>query len=298
MKPEYIHIFDSRRDTFKHEGVLQENIIIKARREDKWDINCKNHKVFISSSSGSGDINKSKIKKLPISEVINTRTKGKILRINNEESYQLAFERISSWAGSLCEYGLEVSTGPVVPFRVTSLISEKEDGKKPKTMLLWLQNIQPMQVIWPEKSGRKPQYIETSYESKKLLIPNKNYVLLRRFSAKEETRRLTAAPFINFQTSLKWIGLENHLNYVYRAHGNLSAEESFGLAIIYNSSFMNAYFRTLNGSTQVSATEIRAIPLPPLSIITQIGKKAMGCEDVVENIDTLAQLALQINRNK
>jgi adenine-specific DNA-methyltransferase len=292
MKPQYIHIFESRRDTFKHESVLQENIIIKAQRQDKWDINCKSHKVFISSSLGVDDIDKFKIVKLPIGEVLNTKTKEKILRINNEEHYQKAIETMSSWTGSLYEYGLEVSTGPVVPFRAIRFISE-EESEKTHTMLLWLQNVRPMQVIWPDTESRKPQYIEDSCQSQKLLLPNKNYVLLRRFSAKEEIRRLTAAPFVDFRTSIKWIGIENHLNYIYRIKGFLSEEESFGLSVLYNSSFFNAYFRTLNGNTQVSATEIRSIPLPPLNIIKEIGKKAITCENIVENIDKLAQLAFQ-----
>ena len=98
--------------------------------------------------------------------------------------------------------------------------------------------------------------------AKALLTPNRNYVLLRRFSAKEEARRLTAAPYIAADFGVPAVGLENHLNYVHRPGGTLSEDEAWGLAALYNSRLLDIWFRTVNGNTQVSATELRAMPLP------------------------------------
>jgi len=117
-------------------------------------------------------------------------------------------------------------------------------------------------------------------------------VLLRRFSAKEERRRLIAAPLLAGQLDADWIGIENHLNYVHRPGSSLTEEEAVGLAVIYNCELMDTYFRVLNGSTQVSATEIRKIPLPPLEVIREIGHRAKRQKLNNAIIEELAQRAL------
>jgi adenine-specific DNA-methyltransferase len=97
-------------------------------------------------------------------------------------------------------------------------------------------------------------------------------VLLRRFSTKDDQRRLIAAPLLKEDLQFEWIGIENHLNYIFRPGYPLSADEAFGLAGILNSSLLDRYFRTCNGNTQVGAAEIRAIRLPPLEAIARLGR--------------------------
>jgi len=58
--------------------------------------------------------------------------------------------------------------------------------------------------------------ISVATRKQKLLVPRTNMVLLRRFSAKEQKRRLTAAPFLAQDFDFEFIGLENHLNYIRR----------------------------------------------------------------------------------
>lgn len=55
-----------------------------------------------------------------------------------------------------------------------------------------MNHVRPLQTTWP-LAGHKPEYIQHQ-DAGAILLPNKNYVLIRRFSAKEESRRLTAAP--------------------------------------------------------------------------------------------------------
>src|SRR5258706_9461041 len=165
---------------------------------------------------------------------------------------------------------MEVSTGPVVPFRAAQFVSSSGNVPETHVPLLWMQNIRPMQINWP--LPRKNQYIAQE-DAKKLLLPNRNYVVLRRFSAKEERQRLTAAPYLA-EINTNWIGLENHLNYIYRPKGMLSVEEARGLAALLNSELMDTYFRISSGNTQVSATELRAMPLPSLEAICEMGRRA------------------------
>ena len=70
--------------------------------------------------------------------------------------------------------------------------------------------------------------------------------------------------------------------------GTLTAEEIFGLAALLNSHLIDAWFRSTNGNTQVSATELRAMPLPPLEAIHAIGREAMHSKSLAE-LDEMAE---------
>jgi len=273
VQPKRIHVFASRRDAFKRDKVLQENIIIKAQRNGATH----GQIVHISSSLNIPEVNHTKALKVPLSLVLDMSTKEKNLRIPENREQVSVLKKIESWNGSLALYGLRISTGPVVPFRAERFLVESHGGNGMNAPLLWMQNVGPMAIKWPRKTRGKPQYIRVQQDSLPLLVPDKNYVLLRRFSAKEEAQRLTAAPLIGGRLGSELIGIENHLNYIHRPGGSLSTDEAWGLAALYNSAFFNDYFRALSGNTQVSATEIRSIPLPPLDAIIHIGRMAREC---------------------
>jgi adenine-specific DNA-methyltransferase len=137
--------------------------------------------------------------------------------------------------------------------------------------LLWMQNVKPYQVEYPLEKFDKPQAILANDSS--LLVPCSSYVLLRRFSAKEDRRRLISAPFLAEHFDFEQIGFENHLNVISKKKGSLSAHETIGLSAFLNSAIVDRYVRIVNGNTQVNAAEMRALPLPPLEVITEIGKK-------------------------
>ena len=91
--------------------------------------------------------------------------------------------------------------------------------------LYQLINTAKMQFEWPLAKRNKPQYIQLCEETKSLLLPNKNYVFLRRFSAKDDKSRLVATPYFVDITQAEFIGVENHLNYIYRPKGHLERNE-------------------------------------------------------------------------
>jgi len=53
----------------------------------------------------------------------------------------------------------------------------------------------------------------------------------------------------------------------------LSDDEIWGIAALFSSSLFDNYFRTFNGNTQVGASELRQIKMPPLEKIIIIGNK-------------------------
>ncbi len=275
IRPVAVHVFGSRRDAFSRDAVLQENVILKGVRQDNWLTKKPHEDITISSSKGVVDLDSADSRCVRIDSVLDYSTKEKVLRLPVSDAEDDLTRLIDSWPGSLRAYGLRISTGPVVPFRATEFIDKAGQVPGSHVPLLWMNHVQPMRVTWP--MGRhKPEYIKHAPESLALLVPNRNYVLLRRFSAKEEKRRLVAGPYLANAGTTSMVGLENHLNYVYRPGGTLTEDEAFGIAALLSSTMLDSYFRIGNGNTQVSATELRAMPLPALSVITEIGRQARG----------------------
>jgi len=225
--------------------------------------------------------------------MLDMTSKDKVFRLPVSRQEEAILQLVDSWPGSLHKYGLNISTGPVVPFRAVKFLDNEGNVPETHAPLLWMHHIHAMQVTWPNRT-RKEQYIKNEAAAESLLVPNRNYVLLRRFSAKEQRRRLTAAPYLarNFNSSV--VGLENHLNYVYRPASALSESEAYGLAALYNSSLLDMYFRSLNGNTQVNATELRSMPLPELKMITEIGNRVKTLEPSEEGIDDLVLNILDV----
>jgi len=297
MRPEAIHLFDSRREAFSRDEVLQENMILRAQRMSNWVNNGKTE-VEISRSSGIQDLSQLSKRLVPLAEVLDVNSADKVLRIPLAREDDEIARIIHSWPGSLRNYGLEISTGPVVPFRAVPLICQQGSVPQTHAPLLWMQNVTAMRVDWSVTARNKSQYIVATVESRPLLVKNQNYVLLRRFSAKEAARRLVAAPFLANIINAPFVGLENHLNYVHRPGGSLSAEEACGLAALLNSALIDSYFRTFNGNTQVSATELRAMPLPPLNLIKTLGECVMTEPHDLASLDTLVDKLLVNGRGE
>jgi adenine-specific DNA-methyltransferase len=286
IRPETVHVFESRVDAFSRDEILQENIILKGVRQQQA-YNGTAH-VTISTSHGARDITAPTHRIVALSDILD-KPKGMTLRlpVSDEESHLL--NAVDAWQGSLKKYGLNISTGPVVPFRATELLDTSGDVPATHTPLLWMNHINAMHTEWPKRT-KKPEYIKNEATARGLLVPNRNYVLLRRFSAKEEKRRLNASPYLAAEFAAPLVGLENHLNYIHRPEGELTVEEAIGLAALLNSGIMNRYYRVINGNTQVSATELRVLPLPPHETIIEIGRAISryngNAEAMLDNVVT------------
>ena len=269
VAPTSVHLFESRKDVFENQPVLQENLIIAAQRRTD-DQAVDGGQVLVSHSKGSHDLADRESFVVDLDSVLDLGSENTELSIPLcARDLELA-EAIRAWPNTLHSLGLEISTGPVVPFRATRFLSH--DAFDSSTVpLLWMQHVRPMRTAWPAPAADKPQCIKVEPESMKLLVADATYVLLRRFSAKEEKRRLVAAPLIRGSLDVDVVGLENHLNYIRGVSRELDDELAYGLSALLNSTFLDRYFRISNGNTQVSATELRAMPLPSEQDIRSIG---------------------------
>ena len=85
---------------------------------------------------------------------------------------------------------------------------------------------------------------------------------------------MTAACLLKADFPFPYVGIENHVNYVYHAERDLTEDEVYGIAALFNSNLIDRYFRTISGNTQVNATEIRAMNFPDLKMLARIGRQA------------------------
>ena len=274
---EHIHLFGSRTDTFDRDSVLQETLILKGKKQKP---NGHLPSILVTHSNGIRDIEHFTEKVYKTDELIDLKSKEKIIHLPTNETDDKVIKLFKSWAGSLRQYDIQISTGPVVSFRATQYLFEQyQNGNVFSVPLYQLINTSKMHFEWPVTKRNKPQYIQLCEETKSLLLPNKNYVFLRRFSAKDDKSRLVATPYFVDIAKTEFIGVENHLNYIYRPKGHLDRNEILGLSALLNSNLFDTYFRTFNGNINVSATELREMPFPPLEDIKQIGNQIILLND-------------------
>lgn len=112
---------------------------------------------------------------------------------------------------------------------------------------------------WPRPGGRKPNAIRDTERTQGLLVPGAIYVLVKRFTSKEERRRLVACIYHPNRVRAERVGFENHLNDFHARGRGLPMDFANGLAAFLNATLVDVYFRHFNGHTQVNAYTFLAL---------------------------------------
>ncbi len=266
-----IHIFRSRNKMFKNDNVLQENIILRASKNS-------NSNIKITVSESDRDIQFSREYLYKREDLIDIKSQDKILFIPSNTNEFDTIKIFRKWHNTLNDFNIKISTGPVVAFRNKDFLLKEGLINNAISPLIWLHNVKEMEFTYPLQKGSKPSFIKNTEASRKVLLKNKNYVFLRRFSSKDDKSRLVCCPYFASNIKTDMIGVENHVNYVHRPAGELSESEIWGISALYSSSLFDTYFRTFNGNTQVGASELKQIKIPPLSEIKAIGSRIKKLE--------------------
>lgn len=259
-----IHVFESRQTAFQDDDVLQENIILHAAKESRTG----HRRVTISSSTGPTDELMS-IREIEYAQLIRPEDPNAFIHIVPDELEHEIAERMKRLSTSLPELGISVSTGRVVDFRAEACL-RFEAG--PNTVpLIYPSHFDDGYVKWPKKNSRKPNAILNIPESEDLLVPSGVYVLVKRFSSKEERKRVVAAIYDGSRFPSDLVGFENHLNYFHGNGKGLPLALAKGLTAFLNSNLVDSYFRQFNGHTQVNATDLRSLKYPSRSELEAFG---------------------------
>jgi hypothetical protein len=101
--------------------------------------------------------------------------------------------------------------------------------------------------------------------------------VVRRFSAKEERRRIVAS-VVNPSAFGKaaMLGFENHLNLFHENKKGLPRSLASGLAVYLNTTAVDENFRNFNGHTQVNATDLKLIKYPSRKVLMELGEWAIS----------------------
>lgn len=266
---EHIHLFVSRDKVFEKESVLQETIIIKVKKTKQ-----KPESITITTTQSNADFSEKTIFLAPYTTVVSGEDLYVYLVTSPEEVDTLA--KVNQWKNTLPSIGLRMKTGLTVDFRNREALRDANEEKA--VPLFFSQHIQNGKVVFP--AGREHEYIVT--DQKGLLQDNTNYLFVKRFTAKEEHRRLQCGVYIARKyPRYQMISTQNKINFICGIR-ELSDCIVYGLYVLFNSTLYDSYYRILNGSTQVNSTEINAMPVPSMSIIETMGKALIQTRDMSE----------------
>ncbi len=277
-KLEYAHLFVSRNKVFDKEDILQETIIIKIRKTD-----VSPDQVNITSSKSSQDFDEITSLTVPYDLVVSG--KDQYVYLVTDQKKVAVLEQLHQFHYTLPDIGVKMKTGLTVDFRSRDLLRDEEEvGAIP---LFYAQHIKQGKVCFPIQ--KEHEYVVT--DQRGLMQDNRNYLFVKRFTAKEEPRRFQCGIYLarNHPQYTK-ISTQNKINFIDGLLGEMSECLVYGLYVLFNSTLYDEYYRILNGSTQVNSTEVNSMPVPDMESIQEMGRTLMKTKDLSEkNCDRILE---------
>ncbi|CAE6855890.1 hypothetical protein R75465_07409 [Paraburkholderia aspalathi] len=262
----HMHLFESRSKAFKDDEVLQENIIIRLERDSQ-------QRGVTVSTSTDDTFTDLVTHGHPFERIVFPNDPEQFIHVPTSPEKN-AIELSPAIRCTLADQGIKVSTGPVVDFRLKEHLREMPgEGTIP---LLYPGHFSGAGTTWPVEDMKKPNAIERNADTEKWLYPSGFYCVVRRFSSKEEKRRIVASvvePSAFGDAPV--LGFENHLNVFHENKRGLPEALARGLAVFLNTTAVDENFRRFNGHTQVNATDLKLMKYPSREILIELGEWAM-----------------------
>jgi len=147
-------------------------------------------------------------------------------------------------------------TGPIVWNRVKDdLRSRTTDETLP---LVWATDVSRFRFRFGTAEETRPAYLASTRKTRDLATAGPS-LLVQRVTADEQARRIVASR-ATFSSRERYF-IENHLNVLQPLDLGRKADLGFLLGIL-SSDVIEFLFRSMNGNTQVSATELNLLPIP------------------------------------
>lgn len=262
----HMHLFESRNQAFKDDAVLQENIIIRLERGGRQG------PVTVSTSTDDS-FSDLATHQHPFDRIVLPDDPERFIHVPTSTE-QNTIDLSPAIRCTLADLGISVSTGPVVDFRMKAHLRDMPGLDT--VPLLYPGHFSGNGTTWPIAGMKKPNAIARNYETEKWLYPNGFYCVVRRFSSKEEKRRIIASvvePGAFGDAPV--LGFENHLNLFHKNKQGLPEPLARGLSVFLNTTAVDEHFRRFNGHTQVNATDLKLMKYPSRESLIQLGEWAM-----------------------
>lgn len=273
-----IHTFESRSKVFGDTGVLQEAIVVSATRG--------RHPGQVAVYTSHDHRDDASMRCVAYEDVVT----ADFIHVPATQKDADAVAWMTQHAHhTLTDLGLTVSTGRVVDFRSRDMLhTQRVEGAWP---MVNASHIRAGRTSHPV-GARKPEWFHTGPEAaSKLLVPAGAYVLIKRFSAKEERRRISAGVWQSDEA----VAFDNKLNYIHQDGHGLDPQIARGLSVFLNSSRLDDYFRVFSGHTQVNATDLRQMRFPSREQLRSLADADITTQDAidaaVENVMAAVEVA-------
>ena len=181
-------------------------------------------------------------------------------------------EAIGRFPCRFSSFGLRMKTGLTLPSRYPELL--RNAPARGVVPLIHPRSLEDGRVIFPVPK-MEGQYIAPSIPS--LIQPNRNMILLKRFPAKSDKRRLVCAPYMASQApGYRYISTHNKLNYIDTSGEEMDAAFLIGLYAVLSTTLYDRYVRLVSRSGQINATEFSELPLPDAANLRAIGTRLIA----------------------
>jgi adenine-specific DNA-methyltransferase len=261
-----MHLFDSRSKAFGEDDVLQENVIIMLERGGVQGA------VTVTTSTDAGFADLATLVH-PFERIVFPGDAERFIHVPTSGD-ETELELSGAARFTLDQIGVRVSTGPIVDFRLKEhLRAMPEEGSVP---ILYPTHFAGKEVVWPIPDSKKANAIMLNDETRGWLMPNGFYCVVRRFSSKEERRRIVANVIRpdDFPEGTEALGLENHVNVFNEKRRGLPELMAYGLTAYLNTSAMDEAFRRFSGHTQVNAGDLKTMRYPSREVLMEFGRWA------------------------
>lgn len=279
MSFDHLHVYEQRGRLFADADVLQENVVFRATRATPGK------DVILSTSVGHHDT--PTLRRVRYDDVVRANDPHLFIRIPVDDDSSQVADQMAELPATLTDLDLQVSTGRVVDFRARGHLRQRPSaGTVP---LIYPTHLRNARIEWPQADSKKPNALASNEETAALLLPNDTYAVVKRFSAKEERRRVVAALATPDDLPGEHVAFENHLNVFHAKGRGLPRDLALGMVAYLNSTLVDRYVRQFSGHTQINATDLRQLRYPSRDALTALGVayEANGWPQEQEEIDAL-----------
>ncbi len=262
------HLFDSRGRVFRDTGVLQESIIWKVtNRPQRKEVSIRNALDHLS----------------PVTEILldsQIVTGQDFIFLPTEPQSAELYSFMSQLPETLESLGIAASTGKIVDFRNPDLL--RYSNAKSSLAFIRQDHLSIDGLTHPRNDLKKTQWTcDANSVPSSLLCRPGNYVLVKRFSAKEEKRRVVASAF----SSAFPVAIDNKVNFLHQFGEGIDLDLAHGLVHYLNSDLVDRYYRLFSGHTQVNAGDLMKLPFPDRTTLLKLG--TMNQVEVETHLESL-----------